>query len=291
MRLLCLFILLSFLSPLGISAQESLLIGPGDQLRISVFETPQLDEVARVTDNGEIPLIVGGNVKVASLTPTEASKAIEQALLNARVMRHPQVLVTIQQYATQNVTVSGQVAKPGSYEITTPRQVLDVLTLAGGLSDLADRHITIKRARDGSQETYFVSNDADELFRHGKLVYPGDSLLVPKAGIVYVLGDVGRPGGYSMSSNNSKLTALQAVAMAGGTAPSAAPGASRLIRRISDGYSTLPLPLSAMQKGKKPDQQLQSDDIIYVPFSYLRNAALGLTGIVSSATSAAIYTK
>jgi polysaccharide biosynthesis/export protein len=291
MRIIKCILLFIIATPSVMAQPESLLIGPGDQLHVQVFDTPELEEVARVNDKGELPLIMGGNVKVVSLTPSEAAAAIEKALIDAKIMFQPRVLVSIEEYATQSVSVTGQIAKPGSYQIPTPRSVTDVLTLAGGLTDLADRHVTIERARDGSQETYFVSNDPQELAKHTKLVYPGDRILVPKTGIVYVLGDVGRPGGYPMSNNDAKLTVLQAVAMAGGTAPNAAPGGSRLIRRTPDGYENLALPLSAMQKGKKPDEQMQANDIIYVPFSYLRNAALGLTGIMASATSAAIYAK
>jgi polysaccharide biosynthesis/export protein len=285
------FVVSLLTSPTLFAQAESLLIGPGDQLHVQVFDTPQLEQVARVTDKGELQLVFGGSVKVASLTPAQAAEAIEKALIEAKIMFHPRVSVTIEEYATQSVTVSGQVGRPGAYQITTPRSITDVLTLAGGLTDLADRHVTIQRASDGSEDTYFVSNNPKQLARHSKLVYPGDTVLVPKTGIIYVLGDVGRPGGYPMANNDAKLTVLQAIAMAGGTAPSAVPSSARLIRRTADGYENLHLPLSAMQKGKQPDQQLQADDIIYVPFSYLRNAALGITGIMASAASAAIYAK
>jgi polysaccharide export outer membrane protein len=291
MRLLQWLLLLILMTPSVFAQRESLLIGPGDELHVQVFDTPELEQVALVTDKGELPLIMGGTIKVVGMTPGEAAGAVQKALVDARIMRNPRVLVTVQKYATQSVTVSGQVVRPGAYEITTPRLVTDVLTLAGGLTDLADRHVTIERVNGETQETYFISNDPAEVTKHAKLVYPGDRIIIPKTGIIYVLGDVGRPGGYPMSNNDSKLTVLQAVALAGGTVPSAAPGNSRLIRRTPDGYENLALPLGAMQKGKKSDQQMQADDIIYVPFSYLRNAALGLTGIMASATSAAIYAK
>ncbi len=272
--------------------RESLLIGPGDLAHVQVFDTPDLDETARVNDAGELPLLLGGNVKVASLTPAAAARAIEGRLLEAHLMLHPRVLVTIEQYATQNVSVMGQVVKPGAYAIGTPRPVLDVLTLAGGLTDLANRHVIIERHANGEQLSYFVSNDPHDVFEHNVLVYPGDRVLVPKTGIVYILGDVGRPGGFPMSNNESALTVLQAVALAGGTTSSAVPSKAKLIRKEGDGgFEDIPLPLSAMQKGKKPDLQMQAGDIVYVPFSYLRNAALGLTGIAASATSAVIYTK
>jgi polysaccharide export outer membrane protein len=272
--------------------KESLLIGPADELHIQVFDTPNLDENARVTDQGELPLLLGGSIRVVSMTPEEAARAVERSLVEGGIMYHPRVLVTVRQFGTQNVTVFGQVVKPGAYAIDTSRSVLDVLALAGGLTELADRHVTLERHGTNQRISYFVSNDADRDSTRTVMVHPGDRLVVPKTGIVYVLGDVGRPGGYPMTNNESAMTVLQAVANAGGTLTSAVPSHAKLIRRTPDkGFSETPLPLSAMQKGKKPDIPLQASDIIYVPFSYLRNAALGLTGIAASATSAAIYTK
>jgi polysaccharide export outer membrane protein len=272
--------------------EESLVIGPGDEVHVQVFDTPDLDESARVTDAGDLPLVLGGKIKLASLTPIEAARVIEATLIRSHVMYSPRVMVTVTQYATQNVTVFGQVMKPGAYPIDTPRSVVDVLGLAGGLSELADRHVTIERHTNHRQISYYVSNRSDDLLDQKILVNPGDKVVVPKAGIVYVLGDVGRPGGYPMTNNDGTLTVLQAVAAAGGTTSSAVPNHSRLIRRTSvGGYQSDPVPFSAMQKGKKPDIPLQAGDIVYVPFSYLRNAALGITSIAASAAGAAIYTK
>jgi polysaccharide export outer membrane protein len=275
-----------------LAQNESLLIGPGDEVNVEVFDTPDLDQDARVTDAGEFPLMLGGTVRLASLTPAEAARTIETALIKSHVMYYPRVLVTVTQYATQSVTVFGQVAKPGTYSIDTPRSVVDVLGLAGGLTDLADRHVTIERHTNHRQIAYYVSNRSDDLLDQKVMVNPGDKVVVPKAGIIYVLGDVGRPGGYPMTNNDGTLTVLQAVAAAGGTASSAAPNSSRLIRRTAiGGYQSEPLHFSAMQKGKKPDIPLQAGDIVYVPFSYLRNAALGVTSIAAAATGAALYVK
>ncbi len=94
-----------------------------------------------------------------------------------------------------------------------------------------------------------------------------------------------------MANNEATLTILQAVALAGGTPSSAAPAHAKLIRRTADGYETHPIPLSAMQKGKKPDLPMQASDIVYVPFSYLPDVALGLAQVPASAASAVIYTK
>jgi polysaccharide export outer membrane protein len=292
MRMLKGIILACCLTAPLLAQNESLLIGPGDDVNVEVFDTPDLDQNARVTDAGEFPLMLGGTVRLASLTPAEAARTIEAALIRSHVMYYPRVLVTVTSYATQTVTVFGQVAKPGTYSIDTPRSVVDVLGLAGGLTDLADRHVTIERHTSHRQVSYYVSNRADDLLDQKVMVNPGDKLVVPKAGIIYVLGDVGRPGGYPMTNNDGTLTVLQAVATAGGTASSAAPNSSRLIRRTAvGGYQSDPIPFSAMQKGKKPDIPLQAGDIVYVPFSYLRNAALGVTSIAAAATGAALYVK
>jgi polysaccharide export outer membrane protein len=204
-------------------------------------------------------------------------------------MKHPQVTVNIETFATQGVLVMGQVKNPGSYQIDTSRPVLDVISLAGGLNDLADRKVTIERHGTGERVQYFVSNDPEEAFDHSVLIHPGDKVLVPKAAVAYILGDMPKPGGYTFTNNKAQLTALQMVSLAGGTPPNANPADARLIRRTADGYTNTHIQLSDMQKGKVADFVLQSDDIIYVPFSYMKNIALNIAQIVSAAGSASVY--
>jgi polysaccharide export outer membrane protein len=269
---------------------ESLKIGPGDTVHIKVLETSDLEQVAKVTDAGQVPLVLGGNVTLAGLTPAEAASVIEKALRDGGFVLHPHVTVLIEQYATQNVSVLGQVRSPGTYPIGTPRTVVDVLSLAGGVTELADRKITIERRASGEKISYFLSNQSKTALDDNVKVYPGDIVMVPKADVVYVLGDVGRPGGIVMNTNDSQLSALEAISMAGGTLPHAVPSHTRMVRKQADGtYVEITLPLSDMQKGKKPDVQLQANDIIYVPFSYGRNAALSLGGIVSAAAGSSLY--
>jgi polysaccharide export outer membrane protein len=268
---------------------ESLLIGPGDLLHVQVFDTPELGQDARVTDTGEFPLLLGGNVRVSALTPAEAARSIEAALLNGHILLHPRVAVTVAEYTTQKVSVLGEVKAPGAYAINTPRSVLDVLTLAGGLTELADRKVLIERHGTGEKVPYFVSNKPDVAMDTAVRVKPGDTLYVARASLVYVLGDVGRPGGYTMTNNEAQLSVLELLARAGGTTHTAVPSDAKLIRKTNGTYATTALPLSAMQKGKKADLPLQADDIVYVPFSYLRNAAVSASGLAASLGSAAIY--
>lgn len=270
---------------------ESLLIGPGDMLHVQVFNTPELEQHSRVSDSGEVPLMLVGNVHVVGLTPAKAAQTISEKMASGHFMKHAQVTVTVDDYATQAVAVLGQVKTPGSYPITAPRTAIDMVAMAGGLTDFADRTITIERHGDPKDKVnYFLSNNAHEAIDDNVLVYPGDKVVVAKAGIVYVLGDVKVPGGFVMNNNSSQLTVLQVVAEAGGTNHSAVPSHAKLMRKKDDGgYDEMPLPLSAMQKGKQPDISLMTGDIIYVPFSYLRNVVMQGSGIAAAATSAVIY--
>ncbi len=284
-----LLVLLSFTTRLP-AQNESLLIGPGDLLHLQVYDTPEMEQRARVTDAGTIPFSFLGSVSVSGMTPEQAAQQIQHRLVAAGVMLHPQVTVRVEAYATQNVSVMGQVQKPGIYEIDTARKVVEVLALAGGLTDLADRHITIQRFGPAKQKVeYYYSNAALTALSDDPMVYPGDTVIVPKAAVVYVLGDVSKPGGYPMSTNNSRMTVLQAIAAAGYANHTAAVGKSKLVRETPTGVQEIDLPVGAMQKGKMPDVALLPDDVVYVPFSFMRNIGVNGQSILASATSAAIY--
>ncbi len=196
----------------------------------------------------------------------------------------------LEAYATQNASVMGEVQKPGTYEIDTPHKVVDVLAMAGGLTYIADRHITIQRFGPSKEKVeYYYSNTGETALSDDPMIYPGDSVVVSKVAVVYVLGDVLRPGGYPISTNNSKITVLQAIALAGYANHTAAVGKSKLVRETPHGVQEINLPVGAMQKGKMPDVALLPDDVVYVPFSFVRNLEVNGQGILASATSAAIY--
>src|SRR5580693_3659573 len=229
-------LLILFAISIGSPAQnESLLIGPGDLLHLQVYDTPEMEQHARVTDAGNIPFSFLGKVGVTGLTPEEAAEQIEHRLVAAGVMLHPQVTVRVEAYATQNASVMGQVLKPGIYELDTSRKVVEVLAMAGGLTDMADRHITIQRSGPTKRKVeYYYSNAALAALSDDPMVYPGDTVIVPKAAVVYVLGDVSKPGGYPISTNNSRMTVLQAIALAGYANHTAAVGKSRLVRETGN---------------------------------------------------------
>jgi polysaccharide biosynthesis/export protein len=268
---------------------ESLLIGPGDLLQVDVMDTPEMQQQVRVTDAGTISLAYIGSVRVSGQTPSAAAADIQKALVEKKIMWQPEVTVRVQEYATQDVSVLGQVHTPGTYPITTPQSVLKVLSLAGGLTEVADRHVMIKRHGSSEESSYYVSNDPKEAMTDVPTVNPGDIVMVPRAAVVYVMGDVSRPGGYSISTNDSHLTVLQVITMAGSANKTSVQSHVRLIRTTPHGQIEIPVRLDEIEKGKQEDLALQSNDILYVPFSWLKNAAMSSSQIAASTAGAAVY--
>jgi len=271
------------------ASPESLLIGPGDLLHITVLREPELEQHVRVLDSGDIKLALAGTVPVQGLTPAEAAARVAARYRDGGYLLHPEVSVFVDEYATQTVTILGQVAHPGSVRLNAPRSLLDVLSLAGGLTEYADRHIVIERGGKGGERIRaFLPNRADDALNADILVRPGDTVVVPKAGIVYVLGDVAHPGGYVMQ-NDSQLTVLQAIALAAGASKTASEKHILLVRSVDGQSQSVELPLRDMERGRDPDVPLQANDILYVPFSVMKNVSLGLAGITAAASSALIY--
>ena len=214
---------------------------------------------------------------------------LHDRFVSAHYLNHPQVSVVVNQYATQEVTLIGEFRTPGSYPIATPRPILDIIALGGGLNDGADRNIVVERHGDLNNTVHYnVNNDADRAIKEQVMVNPGDTVVVAKAGIVYVLGDVNRPGGYTMNNNESKMSLLEALSTAGGAARTAKLGNARLIRKVD--HSETQISIGDIQRGKRPDFAMAPGDILFVPFSYAKNLLItSSAGIVGAASAASIY--
>jgi polysaccharide export outer membrane protein len=269
---------------------ESLLIGPGDKLHVQVFDTPEMDQIIRVDDNGDAPMLFLGAVALGGKTPEDAAQTIRTLLVEKELMQHPQVSVTIEQLGTQDVSVGGEVNHPGSYEIVTAHSVLDLLAMAGGLTELADRQIVIQRRDPASKpETYFVSNDPAATMKSAVMIRPGDKVIVPRVGLVYVLGDVGRPGGYPLSSNNARTTLLQMLAISGAPNKTAMTSQIRLMRKSANGYVNVPIHVNRINAGKDPDPVLAADDVVTVPFSFTKNFLMTGPTLAASVATSTLY--
>ena len=279
-------------APASPSTKDTVLVGPGDSLHVLVYDEQSLEQRVTVSDQGNATFFLVGSIHVAGQSANQIARNLE-GLLGGHYLVHPNVNITIEQSATMQVAVMGEVHSPGTFEIASARTILEVISMAGGLTDAADRNITIQHGTGKADAVnVFVPNNAQDAIAQSSMVYPGDTVIVPKAGIIYVLGDVNRPGGYYMQ-RDSKLSVLQALGLAGGLQMTAAAPSSRLVRRDAtapNGYVDIKLQLRAIQNGKQKDMALQADDVIYVPFSYARNFLIQGNAILASATSAIIYT-
>lgn len=268
----------------------ALKIAPGDLLHITVFDVPEMTQEVRVSAHGEAQLALIGNLKLAGLTSQEAEETIARELRDRKLLIRPQVNVLIKEFNSQGVSVVGEVQHPGVYQVLGVRNLLDVIAMAGGLTNVADTRITVKRRREAEQTltTRLKTDDPGTSSANNIQIYPGDLILVPRAGIVYVLGDVNRPGGFVMQ-DSGRITLLQALAQAGGTSKSASLSNAVLMRRNDDGYKTTKLHVGKIEKGEQPDMQLQANDILFVPSNRLKNAISGTQAAVSAIGSASIY--
>ena len=264
-------------------------VGPGDLLDVKVFDIPELDQIVRVSDQGEAVLAFIGRVQLAGLTTADAQTLVEDRLREGHYVRQPQVSIVIQEYGTQGVSVLGQVGKPGVYPVLGGRTLLDVISDAGGITPLAAHEATIKRRKGGDVFTSSLSDNPGELLASNIELWPGDTVIVPKAGIVYVIGDVGRPGGFVME-NNGRVTLVQAVALASGVNRTAAQSKARIIRKTDSGYDDVPIDLKRILQGKAPDVPLSREDIVYIPPSLVRSMVFHTPQMLeSAAASAAVY--
>jgi len=268
----------------------SLKIAPGDLLHITVFDVPEMTQEVRVGANGKAQLALIGDIALAGMTGQEAAETIARELRNKKLLLSPQVNVLVKEFASQGVSVTGEVQHPGIYQVLGSRTLLDLISMAGGLTNLADTRITVQR-RGAAEEKVTVklkTDDPEASLANNVQIYPGDLILVPRAGIVYVLGDVNRPGGFVMQ-DSGKITLLQVLAQAGGASRTASLNKAVLMRKNTQGYVSTKLQVGRIERGQDPDLELHANDILFVPNNRLKNVLSGTQGVASAIGSASIY--
>lgn len=265
-------------------------IAPGDLLEVSVFDTPELTQQVRVGADGRAELALLGNVPLAGLTAQQASEKIADELRQRQLLLRPQVNVLIKESASQGVSVMGEVEHPGMYPLLGPRSLLDVLSMAGGLTKVADTTVSIKRRNrpQGDVTVKLNNNDAHMTLGNDVQIYPGDLVMVPRAGIVYVLGAVNRPGGFVIQENG-QITLLQALAQAGGATSVASVNHAVLLRKNGGGYVSNKLHVGKIEQGQVHDVELHPDDVVFIPSNKLKNFLHDTQDVAASIGSASIY--
>lgn len=265
-------------------------LAPGFLVSLNVLDDSDFDGDFRVNQQGDLALPILGSIHVGGQTASEAREQVQQRLLKDGILTSPQVNLTVVEYSAPEVTILGEVAAPGRYPLLAPRNLTDVLALAGGLTVAAGNEIQIAHAgQAGQPELIRFSKATSAKVVQDTIVQPGDTVQVKRAGIVYVLGAVTKPGGYVMQEDGT-LTVLEAISIANGTILLASVGTIYLLHRNADGTAIkIELPLSKMQRGKSSDMQLHATDILYVPNSKIKSAFTSTQGILAAATSASIY--
>ncbi len=266
------------------------LIGSGDLLEISVYGAPDFNKLdVRVDSSGLISLPLIGTEKVAGLNVRAAEELTAKRLSDGGFFSSPLVTIFEKEYATQGISVLGEVQKPGIYPLLGQRNLLDAISAAGGTTPKAGEIVTVTHRAEPDQPIQVPLSFSPDAASHNNVnVYPGDTIVVSKAGVVYVVGDVRQPSGFVI--DKSELTVLQAIAMAQGTNPTAALQRVRLVRTTKEGRQETPIDLRRVLEAKAPDLKLQADDIIFVPTSTAKSAGRrSLEAIIQTATGVAIY--
>lgn len=261
---------------------STLRLGAGDLLEISVYNVPELSTKARVSSNGDVYLPLIDYVHVGDLSLEEAQAVVEKRLSDGGFVKNPHVTIFLNEYASQSVTVLGQVTRPGAYPILGDKRLYDIISAAGGLTDKAGKTVSIShRDKPDQPVKVTLAEGLAQTPESNVVIEPGDTIVVQRAGIVYVVGDVARPAGFLMDSDH--LTVLQAVALAGGTNKTAKLNGAKIIRKTSEGMVETPVHLKKILQSKGPDMPLRADDILFVPNSAGKSAAYRAADVVVQA--------
>jgi polysaccharide export outer membrane protein len=214
---------------------------------------------------------------------------MEARFLSTDILKDPHVSVTVLEYATQGVAVLGEVRNPGVYPLLGVHGLLDLVSAAGGVTPNAGKAVTITHRSEPERPIVVrMENKPGSTVGFNVDVRPGDTIMVSRAGVVYVVGDVGKPGGF-LIENNDRLTVLQAIALAQGTNKTAALNSAKLIRQKQDGREELAVPLGKILSNKASDQALADGDILFVPSSAAKSALHNAASILPAVAGAAIY--
>jgi len=265
-------------------------LAPGFLLNIVVYDEPDFTGPTRVDNDGNINLAFLKPIHLSGDTVVQAKNRIEKAFRDQGILKNPQVSIDVQQFATTTATVFGEVQNPGKVELLAPHTLLEVLGMVGGETSLAGNVIELRRS-DGDPPTksfhYRKGGDTSEI--RDVMVHPGDTVIVKRAGIVYVLGAVNRPGGYTMQEQG-ELDVAQAVSLAQGLTMQAKVSGLRVVQHRDDGQMVeIPVSYKDIMDGKEKPLSLSAGDIVYCPVNKVKTVLSQTTGLVGQTAAAAIY--
>jgi polysaccharide biosynthesis/export protein len=270
---------------------EKLRLSPGYLLQMDVYAVPEMSTELRIDAQGSVTVPLAGSVQVDGDTVPQAQEVIAKALIDKKILKNPQVTINVLQYPSKFVSVLGEVSSPGRLPLLAPEPLEDVIALAGGETISASSDIEIQHPGESGEVTskhVAYAQGGDPTVLQNTLIDPGDTVLVHRAGVIYVLGAVFRPGGYLMV-NGGSLSVIQAISLAGGTTLQAAAKWAIIVRRQGDLYVQFKVPLAAMETGGAAPIQLQINDALYVPVSSWKAVLVNGSNVLSASAAAAIY--
>ena len=294
---------------LAVNAQDYV-IAPDDLLEVYILDVPELSRAYRVSQSGAFVFpLLPKPLMAAGLTLDAFSALLTNELKTTGTISDPHLNVSVKESRLHSISVTGAVKSPQVYPLLGPSKLLAVLTQAGGISDDAGSTLRVTRGgalknfSPGASNTPTPAEDADGItinlndLLNGVNsglnidIYPGDWINVPRAGIIYVVGAINRPGGYVLNTAREHLSVLQLVAIAEDLKPTAKRDHSMIIRRPSGGQrQEIAIDLKKILAGKSPDVTLEANDILFVPDSLSKKALRrGADAVVQIATGLALF--
>ncbi len=266
-------------------------LGAGDQMTLQVVDLEELKEKSmRVGPDGLVDLPLVGEVQAAGLTVAQFRSELVKKL--SRYIQQPNVSVNLTDNQSHPVSVFGSVNHAGVYQLGSPKRLLEVISLAGGVSADAGPDVLVTRqSKWGRVEAPGAQTEQSSGYSSVRLslsdltsgknpaadiaVLPNDVVSVPKAELVYVNGNVRKPGGFTLSAHES-LTVLQAVSLAEGFSPNAKANHARILRRSPEGNGQsrlIEVDADRILKGQAPDVPLYANDVLYIPNSAFKESS------------------
>ena len=293
---------------------EDYVIGPDDLLNVYVLDVPELSRDYRVSAAGTVTVpVLATPLDASGLTLSEFSSLLSRELKAQGLVTDPHITISVDQSRLHSVAIVGAVRRPQVYPLLSRTTLLDILSQAEGLADDAGNTILVHRGNIANRalnrssggahapepsQAETLTIDLKQLMESGDsnlnvAIYPGDRITVPRAGVIYVVGAVNKPGGFTMKASDHGMTVLQALALAADAKNTAKRDQTVIIRndpQAPEGRKQIPVNLKAILGGKSPDPVLQAEDILFIPDSGAKRALnRGIESIVQVATGVAIY--
>ena len=263
-------------------------LGTGDLVEVRVFGVPDLTQRVRVDSEGKIHLLLIGDIEVGGKSVEWARNSISEKMVEGHFVKNPNVEFLVVEYAGQMAYITGEVNRPGAYPLLRSHRLADLLAISGGLTARAGTDVMIAHSGDEKNLVRVDLKDKDRE-RANPMIEPGDSIDVGLAGIVYVLGNVGHPGGFLLD-RRATLSFTEALALAAGPSLTGSNTKAVLIHSAQPDAQPIAVNLKNILKARSPDIPLQAGDIVWVGDSATRNfGRLLIESAFSAASTAAVY--